>query len=195
MSRRRDSRSQTEKQLLYELGEKQEETPSRFFNRPSKTPVGPAPLPDRPDRGSRRLGEAVWICSSVSSKTPSSSSQTMMRLASQILDPTVRLRADCSAPMAQHIFSIFGLMTPSVQASLGEALGLPAEMAAVLPPAYLVDSPADAQRLAHSNPGVAFISRDRLWAQAGADSFPGSPGQTGSSGSRARARRYRLTAS
>ncbi len=68
---------------------------------------------------------------------------------------------------------------PSVQASLGEALGLPAEMAAVLPPAYLVDSPADAQRLAHSNPGVAFISRDRLWAQAGAVHFQGAQAKPG----------------
>jgi chromosome segregation protein len=66
-----------------------------------------------------------------------------------------------------------------VQASLGEALGLPTEMAAVLPPAYLVDSPTNAQRLAHSNPGVAFISRDRLWAQAGAIHFQGADAKPG----------------
>jgi len=68
---------------------------------------------------------------------------------------------------------------PSVQASLGEALGLSSDMAAVLPPAYLVDSPASAQRLAQANPGVAFISRERLWAQAGAIHFQGAAAKPG----------------
>ena len=68
---------------------------------------------------------------------------------------------------------------PAVQSSLGEALGLPSEIAAVLPPAYLVDTPAAAQRLAQANPGVAFISRDRLWAQAGALHFHGAKAKPG----------------
>ena len=56
---------------------------------------------------------------------------------------------------------------PAIRASLGEALELPAAVAAALPPAYLVDTPADAERLARHHPGVAFISRERLWAQSG----------------------------
>ena len=60
---------------------------------------------------------------------------------------------------------------------LAAALGLPEELAGALPPAYLVGSPAsggtapssaEAARLAAAHPGVAFISRDRLWAQGGA---------------------------
>lgn len=56
---------------------------------------------------------------------------------------------------------------PAVGASLAEALGLPARIAAALPPAFLVESPDDARRLAASHSGVAFITRDRLWAQSG----------------------------
>jgi chromosome segregation protein len=56
---------------------------------------------------------------------------------------------------------------PAIQTSLGDALSLPTAMANALPPAYLVESSYDAQRLANLNPGIAFISRDRLWAQAG----------------------------
>ncbi len=60
---------------------------------------------------------------------------------------------------------------PSRLQPLAQALGLPQELAAALPPAYLVLSEgaaADAERLAAEHPGVAFISRDRLWAQGGA---------------------------
>jgi chromosome segregation protein len=56
---------------------------------------------------------------------------------------------------------------PAVRASLGEALGLAPELAASLPPAFLVETAADAHRLARSYPGVAFLTRDRLWAQGG----------------------------
>ncbi len=56
---------------------------------------------------------------------------------------------------------------PAIRSSLGEAVGLPPALAAALPPAYLVESPADAARLARRHPGVAFLSRDRLWATAG----------------------------
>ena len=68
---------------------------------------------------------------------------------------------------------------PAVESSLGEALGLPPEIAAVLPPAYLVDTPAAAERLAQANPGVAFISRDRIWAQAGGIHFHGTQAKPG----------------
>jgi chromosome segregation protein len=56
---------------------------------------------------------------------------------------------------------------PAVRSTLGDALGLAPEVAAALPPAYLVDSPADAERLAQDHPGASFISRERIWAQSG----------------------------
>ncbi|MDH3254740.1 MAG: hypothetical protein OEM62_07105, partial [Acidobacteriota bacterium] len=40
-------------------------------------------------------------------------------------------------------------------------------LAAALPTAYFVESRADARRLARLHPGIAFISRDRLWAEGG----------------------------
>lgn len=51
--------------------------------------------------------------------------------------------------------------------SLSEALDLPDDIARALPPAYLVRRAVDAQRLAAEHPGVAFISRERVWAQGG----------------------------
>ncbi|MEM7586860.1 MAG: chromosome segregation protein SMC [Acidobacteriota bacterium] len=56
---------------------------------------------------------------------------------------------------------------PAALESLADALGLNAELTGSLPPAYLVETAADAQRLAAEHPGVAFVSRDRLWAQGG----------------------------
>ena len=56
---------------------------------------------------------------------------------------------------------------PEVLLSLGEALGLPPALAVALPPAYLVRSAADAERLARRHPGVAFLSREGVWVQAG----------------------------
>jgi chromosome segregation protein len=56
---------------------------------------------------------------------------------------------------------------PEVLLSLGEALSLPAALAAALPPAFLVRSAADAERLARRHPGVAFLSREGVWVQAG----------------------------
>jgi chromosome segregation protein len=56
---------------------------------------------------------------------------------------------------------------PAVVLSLGEALRLPAALAAALPPAFLVRSAADAERLARRHPGVAFLSREGVWVQAG----------------------------
>ena len=55
----------------------------------------------------------------------------------------------------------------AIHSFLPEALGLPRDLAAALPPAYLVETRADARRLAHRYPGIAFVSRERLWAQAG----------------------------
>jgi chromosome segregation protein len=56
---------------------------------------------------------------------------------------------------------------PAVVLSLGEALALPEELAAALPPAFLVRSAADAERLARVHPGYAFLSREGVWVQAG----------------------------
>jgi chromosome segregation protein len=55
----------------------------------------------------------------------------------------------------------------AVVLSLGEALGLPEELATALPPAFLVRTAEDAERLARSHPGFAFLSREGVWVQAG----------------------------
>ncbi|MEM9592664.1 MAG: chromosome segregation protein SMC [Acidobacteriota bacterium] len=51
--------------------------------------------------------------------------------------------------------------------SLAEALDLPDDLARALPPAFLVGDAEDAERLAAQHPGIAFLSRGRLWAQGG----------------------------
>jgi chromosome segregation protein len=56
---------------------------------------------------------------------------------------------------------------PAVVLSLGEALGLPEELSTALPPAFLVRTAEDAERLARSHPGFAFLSREGVWVQAG----------------------------
>ncbi|HVR12089.1 MAG TPA: AAA family ATPase, partial [Thermoanaerobaculia bacterium] len=56
---------------------------------------------------------------------------------------------------------------PAVVLSLGEALRLPAALAGALPPAFLVRTAADAERLARRHPGTAFLSREGVWVQAG----------------------------
>ncbi|MCZ7650645.1 MAG: chromosome segregation protein SMC [Thermoanaerobaculia bacterium] len=56
---------------------------------------------------------------------------------------------------------------PAVLGPLAEAVGLPAEIAACLPPAFLVASREAAVDLARRHPGTAFLTRDRLWASAG----------------------------
>lgn len=55
----------------------------------------------------------------------------------------------------------------AVGLSVAEALNLPDSLAAALPMAYFVESRADARRLARVYPGIAFISRDRMWAEGG----------------------------
>lgn len=56
---------------------------------------------------------------------------------------------------------------PAIVSDLAAALGLPEETRSALPPAYLVESPEDAERLAPGHPGVAFLCRERLWIEAG----------------------------
>jgi chromosome segregation protein len=55
----------------------------------------------------------------------------------------------------------------AVLLSIGEALGLSRAVAAALPPAFLVRSAEDAERLARRHPGMAFLSREGVWVQAG----------------------------
>lgn len=59
------------------------------------------------------------------------------------------------------------LEDPAIALSLAEALGVAPELAAALPPAYLVDRAEDAERLARRHPGYAFLSPDGFWAQGG----------------------------
>lgn len=56
---------------------------------------------------------------------------------------------------------------PAIHDSLAEALGLPPELAAALPPAFLVEAPEDGLRLAAEYPGMAFICRDRFFFLGG----------------------------
>jgi chromosome segregation protein len=56
---------------------------------------------------------------------------------------------------------------PAVVLSLAEALGLSDDLASALPPAFLVRTAADAERLARQHPGLAFLSREGLWVEAG----------------------------
>jgi len=56
---------------------------------------------------------------------------------------------------------------PAILGALGEALGLPAAVAAALPPAWRVATAADAERLARRHPGSAFLTREGIWAEAG----------------------------
>ncbi|HEX9945452.1 MAG TPA: chromosome segregation protein SMC [Thermoanaerobaculia bacterium] len=55
---------------------------------------------------------------------------------------------------------------PAVVLSLGQALGLSEDLAAALPPAFLVRTAADAERLARLHPGLAFLSREGVWVEA-----------------------------
>ncbi|HSG40048.1 MAG TPA: AAA family ATPase, partial [Thermoanaerobaculia bacterium] len=56
----------------------------------------------------------------------------------------------------------------AVVLSLGEALGLPEDLATAIPPAFLVRTAEDAERLARRHPGLAFLSREGVWVEAGA---------------------------
>ena len=56
---------------------------------------------------------------------------------------------------------------PAVVLTVGEALGFSPELAAALPPGFLVRSGEDAERLARAYPGSAFLSREGIWVQAG----------------------------
>ncbi len=69
-----------------------------------------------------------------------------------------------SWPMTQ---ALQALDDPAVVLSLSEALGLSEDLAAAIPPAFLVRTAADAERLARLHPGLAFLSREGVWVEAG----------------------------
>src|SRR4029077_5644046 len=56
---------------------------------------------------------------------------------------------------------------PAVVLSLAEALGLSEDLADAHPPAFLVRTWADSERLARLHPGLAFLSRVGVWVEAG----------------------------
>jgi len=68
---------------------------------------------------------------------------------------------------------------PAIVAPLGEALGLDSGLAGALPPAFLVESAADAERLARRHPGLHFVSRERVWAQGGLVHLEADEGEPG----------------
>ena len=67
----------------------------------------------------------------------------------------------------------------AIESSLAEALGLSPELANAMPEAFLVARPKDAVRLAREYPGVAFLSRDRVWAQSGVVHLQGREAEAG----------------
>ncbi|MDX2000403.1 MAG: chromosome segregation protein SMC [Thermoanaerobaculia bacterium] len=69
---------------------------------------------------------------------------------------------------------------PAIVLPLGQALGLPPELATALPPAFLVTTEADAERLAHAHRAAAFLAPGGLWFQGGLVTIEGpraEPGQ------------------
>lgn len=59
------------------------------------------------------------------------------------------------------------LADSGIVAPLHAALGLPEALARALPPAFLVDTPETAVRLAAAHPGTTFLTRDHLCAEGG----------------------------
>ena len=62
---------------------------------------------------------------------------------------------------------------------LASALGLPAEIAAALPPAFLVEDEGEARRLAADHPGVTFLCRDPAYWRGGVLHLEGERRQPG----------------
>ncbi len=68
---------------------------------------------------------------------------------------------------------------PAIVAGIGEALGLAGDLARALPPVWLVDAAADAERLARRHPGATFVARDRVIAEGGVVRLVGEQAQPG----------------
>ncbi len=82
--------------------------------------------------------------------------------------PSLGQEGDAGTTLARFTGIAAGIAADSgVHLSVGEALGLPEDLAAALPPAFLVKSPEDARRLATAHSGVAFLCREGLWIENG----------------------------
>ncbi|NLN10553.1 MAG: chromosome segregation protein SMC [Acidobacteria bacterium] len=68
---------------------------------------------------------------------------------------------------------------PAILGPLADAVGLPPPIAACLPPAFLVANREAAVELARRHPGIAFLTRDRLWASSGLLRLLGNGAQPG----------------
>jgi chromosome segregation protein len=86
-----------------------------------------------------------------------------LRLARFLLDEGVGGRLVRALPGQEPL----AIDDEAVLSSLGEALALAPDLAAALPPAFLVASAGDAERLARRHPGIAFLAREGLWAESG----------------------------
>ncbi len=78
-----------------------------------------------------------------------------------------RTAAVLVTPLATPSSAAIEIDDPALAGSLREALGLPPEIAAALPPAFLVEGEAAARRLAAAHPGVAFVSREGSYWRGG----------------------------
>ncbi|HVS66401.1 MAG TPA: AAA family ATPase [Thermoanaerobaculia bacterium] len=134
--------------------------------RPSRTPqrpVAPAPAPAAaseppPPRGLlRRIAERLGLA-----RRPAAPEQLSLIDRAEEREPA---REPAPEPPPEEPAAE---PRPPGLERLADRLGLPAELAAALPPAYLVESPEEAQRLAAGFPGVAFVTRQRFWALGGA---------------------------
>ncbi len=81
------------------------------------------------------------------------------RAGGQLIAPLARTD-ESAAPLPS-------IQDPAIALSVGEALGLDADLAAALPPAFLVRSADDARRLAARHAGTAFLTREGVWVEAG----------------------------
>jgi len=75
--------------------------------------------------------------------------------------------AEAHPEHAEQFWATVTADDPAIVGTLREALGLPPELAAALPPAFLVDSEANARRLAATHTAMAFISREGSFWRGG----------------------------
>ncbi|HLE84251.1 MAG TPA: chromosome segregation protein SMC, partial [Thermoanaerobaculia bacterium] len=101
------------------------------------------------------------------------------RAAAHLVTPVAPEGTDRGAAGARDRGSVPEVDDPAVVLDLGGALGLEPELAAALPPAFLVRAAADAERLARRHPGVAFLAPDGLWLQGGVIHVEGPRGEPG----------------
>ena len=81
--------------------------------------------------------------------------------------PAAVLVAPMLGPELAPASSATEIADPAIVGSLLEVLGLPPQLAAALPPAFLVEGEAVARRLAAAHPGVAFVCREGSFWRGG----------------------------